>query len=184
MTPWHEEPICKKHKLETFDCHDNGLNDFLIRHALKSHQWGGLKTFLAVADDCSGTVIGFYSLGPVSIQTCRPDVAPWGERRREQAGFRLQYLAVDRRVLLRGLDGQLLLAAGRRCILASMEIGGIILFIAAANDEVASWYASYGAMPLLDMPRCLVLPLASIEAAVKGGMAYEEQIAQPFEPDF
>jgi len=32
---------------------------------------------------------------------------------------------------------------------------------------VAEWYASYGAVPLLDAPLSLLLPLATIEAALK-----------------
>jgi hypothetical protein len=32
---------------------------------------------------------------------------------------------------------------------------------------VAQWYASYGALPLLDAPLSLVLPLKTIEAALR-----------------
>jgi hypothetical protein len=66
-----------------------------------------------------------------------------------------------------GLGGQLLLAAGRRCLLASAEVGGVALVIDAKNEKVAEWYASYGAMPLLDTPLSLLLPLATIEASLK-----------------
>ena len=61
-----------------------------------------------------------------------------------------------------GLGGQLHLSAARRCILASAEIGGTALVIDAKNERVASWYATYGAMPLLDAPLTLLLPLATI----------------------
>jgi hypothetical protein len=37
----------------------------------------------------------------------------------------------------------------------------------AKNERVARWYASYGAMLLLDAPLSLLLPVASIEAALK-----------------
>jgi hypothetical protein len=71
-----------------------------------------------------------------------------------------------------GLGGQLLLAAGRRCILAASAVGGVALLIDAKNDAVAGWYASYGAMPLADAPLTLLLPLATIEVALKnaGGL--------------
>jgi hypothetical protein len=45
-----------------------------------------------------------------------------------------------------------------------------MLVIDAKNERVAGWYASYGAVgavPLLDAPLPLVLPLATIEAALK-----------------
>jgi hypothetical protein len=39
--------------------------------------------------------------------------------------------------------------------------------IDAKNERVARWYASYGAVPLLDQPFSLLLPLATIEAALR-----------------
>ncbi len=71
-----------------------------------------------------------------------------------------------------GIGGQLLLAAGRRCLLAAAEVGGVVLVIDAKNERVAGWYASYGAVPLLDAPLSLLLPLATIEAALKKAGIY------------
>jgi hypothetical protein len=66
-----------------------------------------------------------------------------------------------------GLGGQLLLAAGMRCLLASAEVGGVALLIDAKNAAVAPWYAGFGAVPLTDTPLTLLLPLATIEAALR-----------------
>lgn len=57
----------------------------------------------------------------------------------------------------------MLLAAGRRCLMAASVVGGTVLIIDAKNDRAAAWYASYGAIPLLDTPLTLVLPLLTIE---------------------
>ena len=67
----------------------------------------------------------------------------------------------------KGLGGQLLLAAGRRCLRASQEVGGVALLIDAKNEVVAGWYASYGALRLLDTPLTLLLPLATIKTALE-----------------
>ncbi len=66
-----------------------------------------------------------------------------------------------------GLGGQLQLAAGRRCIRAATEVGGVALLIDAKIERAARWYEVYGALCLLDDPRSLVLPLATVEAALK-----------------
>jgi hypothetical protein len=166
VTAWHEEPLSKNHDLQAFDCHDDLVNQFLILRARRSHDWGGVKTFLAI-DDNFRNLMGFYTLGPVSVQTSKRDVPPWGVIQREQVGFRLPYLAVDRTVQRRGLGGQLLVSAGLRCLRASMKVGGNVLLVAATSDKAARWFASYGAAPLLDRPRSLLLPLASIEAVLK-----------------
>jgi GNAT superfamily N-acetyltransferase len=81
-------------------------------------------------------------------------------------GFRLARLAVDRRRQGQGIGGQLLLAAGRRCLLVATEVGGVALVIDAKNERVAAWYAGYGAVPLLDAPLTLMLPLATIASAL------------------
>ena len=76
-------------------------------------------------------------------------------------------LAVNRTVQGQGLGGRLLLAAGRRCLMAAAEVGGVALLIDAKNERVASWYEAYGALPLLDAPRSLLLPLATVKVALK-----------------
>ena len=165
---WHEEPIAKRHSREAFDCGEEALNEFLRRYARKSHDLGGAKTFLAIDDADNETILGFYSLSPASVAyAMTPEIVRRGLARHDVPAFRLARLAVDRKVQGRGLGGQLLLAAGRRCLLASAEVGGVALLIDAKNGKVAAWYASYGAVPMLDMPLSLLLPLKTVQAALK-----------------
>ena len=166
LTAWHEEPIAKRHDRSAFDCGDADLNAFLERHARQSHEKGGAKTFLAI-DDEDSKIFGFYSLSPASIAYERtPDVVRKGLARYEVPVFRLGRLAVDISVQGQGLGGQLLLAAGRRCLRVAAEAGGVALLIDARNEGVADWYASYGAVPLRDAPLSLLLPFKTIHAAL------------------
>jgi GNAT superfamily N-acetyltransferase len=165
---WHEEAINKGHLREAFDGGEEALNEFLRRHARKSHELGGAKTFLAIDDADNNTVLGFYRVSPASIDYARtPEIVRRGLGRYDVPVFRLARLAVDRRVQGQGLGGQLLLAAGRRCVLVAAEVGGVALLIDAKNARAAGWYATYGAVPLLDAPLSLVLPLRTIEAALR-----------------
>ena len=167
LPAWHEEPIGKKHDRDAFDCGEDALNAFLRRYARKSHELGGAKTFLAIDNAGNNAILGFYSLSPASVDFARtPEIIRRGLARHDVPGFRLARLAVDRGLQGRGLGGQLLLAAGRRCLLAAAEVGGVVLVIDAKNARVAGWYASYGALPLLDAPLSLLLPLATIESAL------------------
>ena len=168
IPPWHEEPIAKRHNREAFDCGDAALNEFLRRYARQTHEQGGAKTFLAVSDDNATQILGFYSLSPASVEFSRaPDVIKRGLARHDVPVFRLGRLAVDRSMQRKGLGGQLMLAAGRRCLRASQEVGGVALLIDAKNEAVASWYASYGALRLLDTPLTLLMPLATIKTALE-----------------
>jgi GNAT superfamily N-acetyltransferase len=173
LTAWHEEPIGRQHDREAFDCGEAALNEFLRRYARKSHELGGAKTFLAIDDGDQKTILGFYSLSPASVAYARtPEVARRGLARYDVPAFRLARLAVDRRMQGQGLGGQLLLAAGRRCLLASAEVGGVALLIDAKNERAARWYAGYGAVPLLDAPLSLLLPLKTIEVALRASAKY------------
>ena len=168
MIAWHEEPINKQHDREAFDCGEAALNEFLRRYARKSHEVGGAKTFLAIDDANKTAVLGYYSLSSASVEHARtPEIVRRRLARHDVPGFRLARLAVDREVQGQGLGGQLLLAAGSRCLRASAEVGGVVLVIDAKNDRAAGWYTAYGAVPLLDAPLSLLLPLATIEAALR-----------------
>lgn len=165
---WHEEAVSKRHNREAFDCGEDALNEFLRRHARKSHDLGGAKTFLAIDDSDNETILGFYSLSPASVvYAATPEVVRRGLARHDVPAFRIARLAVDRKVQGQGIGGQLLLAAGRRCLLASAEVGGVALLIDAKNEKIAGWYAGYGAVPMLDAPLTLLLPLKTIEVALK-----------------
>ena len=48
----------------------------------------------------------------------------------------------------------------------SAEVGGVALAIDAKDDRAAAWYEGAGALRLLDSPRQLVLPLATIATAM------------------
>jgi GNAT superfamily N-acetyltransferase len=173
VTAWHEEPIDKKHDRDTFECGEEALNEFLRRYARKSHEMGGAKTFLAIDDADHKTILGFYSLSPASVNYARtPGIIRHGLARHDVPGFRLARLAVDRRFQGQGVGGQLLLAAGRRCLSAAKEVGGVVLVIDARNERVAGWYASYGAVPLMDAPLTLLLPLATIANVLKKAGKY------------
>ena len=165
---WLEAPVSRTHDRETFDCGEPALNDFLRRHARQSSDRGAAKTFVACPVDDARRVLGYYSLSPASLHYARtPALAKKGLARHDVPVFRLARLAVDQSAQGHGLGGQLLLAAGRRCIRAAVHVGGVALLIDAKNRPAADWYASFGAIALLDSPLSLVLPLATLEDALK-----------------
>jgi GNAT superfamily N-acetyltransferase len=166
---WHEEPISKRHNRDAFDCGEAALNEFLQRYARKSHEVGSAKSFLAIGDADNKTILGYYSLSPACVAYARtPELIRRGLARYDLPAFRLARLAVDLNLQGQGLGGQLLLSAGKRCLLAAAEVGGVAILIDAKNARVAAWYQSYGALPLLDAPLSLLLPLTTVEAALKG----------------
>jgi GNAT superfamily N-acetyltransferase len=168
LPDWREEPIAKKHYRASFNCGEPALNEFLRRHARQSHDNGAAKTFLAISKSDGRTILGYYSLCPASLDYARaPGIVRKGLARHDVPVFRLARLAVSRSVQGQGLGGQLILAAGRRCLLAASEVGGVALLIDAKNERAAKWYSSYGAISLTDAPLSLLLPLATVKDALE-----------------
>ncbi len=164
LPDWHEEPIDRRHDRKSFDCGNAAMNDFLQHYARQSHELGGAKTFLAIDTGDGKTILGFYSLAPGSVTYAdAPKKLRQGLAKHEVPGFRLARLATDVRFQGRGLGGQLLLAAARRCLRAAADVGGVLLIIDAKDERAAKWYESYGAVPLTDKPLTLVMALATFE---------------------
>lgn len=164
---WQEEPIGRQHDRKSFDCGVSELNEYLERYARQNHRSGGAKTFVAVIPGSPQRILGYYTLNPGAIEFARvPEAVRKGLGRYEVPVFRLARLAVDTAAQGQGLGGQLLMAAGERCLAVAKEVGGVALAIDAKDDRAAAWYESFGALKLLDSPRQLVLPLATVAEAI------------------
>ena len=165
LPAWHEEPISRKHDRNAFDCGDTAMNEFLARYARQNHDLGGAKTILAIDDADNRAILGFYSLAPGAIAYAHtPEMIRRGLAQHDVPGFRLARIATHNRWQGRGLGGQLLAAAARRCLRAAVEVGGVVLIIDAKNKRAAQWYAAYGAVALSTKPLTLVMSLATFGA--------------------
>lgn len=165
---WREEPIGRQHDRDSFDCGSPALNQYLARFARQNHESGGAKTFVAVSIAESIRIFGYYSISPGAVEFARvPATLTRRLGRYEVPVFRLGRLAVARSLQGRGLGGDLLLAAGARALSVAVEVGGIALAIDAKDAHAAAWYVRFGAVPLLDDPLKLMLPLATIADAIR-----------------
>jgi GNAT superfamily N-acetyltransferase len=169
---WREVPIDRQHDRKRFDCGTPDLNEYLSRYARQNHESGGAKTFVAVSPPEPARVLGFYSISPGAIEFARvPASISRKLGRYEVPVFRLGRLAVDRTVQGLGLGGDLLLAAGTRALAVAAEVGGIALAIDAKDETAARWYERFGALPLLDDPLKLILPLSAVASAIRAAEA-------------
>jgi GNAT superfamily N-acetyltransferase len=140
---WHEEPVAKKQDRKAFDCSQEDLNRFLKQYARQAHEHGSSKTYVAVDDANGTTIFGYYTLSPAQVDFYRvPEAARLNLGRHDVGGFRLARLAVSRSLQGQGVGGQLLVAAARRCMRASQEVGGT--FERRASLFAASRWSAHG----------------------------------------
>ena len=165
---WQEEPLARRHDRAGFDCGVEPLNEYLRRYARQNHESGGAKTFVAVEADVPTRVLGYYTIAPGALDFAEvPDLAKRGLARYDVPVFRLGRLAISAAEQGRGLGGALLMAAGQRALTVAEAVGGVALAIDAKDEAAARWYERFGALRLLDDPLALVLPLATIAAALR-----------------
>jgi GNAT superfamily N-acetyltransferase len=165
---WREEPLTRRHDRAAFDCGVAALNEYLQRYARQNHESGGAKTFVAVEADLPTRVLGYYTIASGALDFAEvPDMAKRGLARYDVPVFRLGRLAISTTEQGRGLGGALLMAAGQRALTVAEAVGGVALAIDAKDEAAAGWYERFGAVRLIDDPLALVLPLATIAAALR-----------------
>jgi GNAT superfamily N-acetyltransferase len=139
------EPLGAHHNLEHFDCGQEALNRFLIRHAWGNQRANASRTYVALEGDA---VVGFHTLVLGSVS---PELAPErlarGLARHAIPLMVVARLAVCRTHQSRGLAAGLLKDAIGRT-LAAADIAGIrALAVHAKDDDARNFYTHFGFRP-------------------------------------
>lgn len=134
MSAYRIEKLRRDHAVEGFDCGQEPLNRFLVRHALQGQQSGASTTYLGLEGD---RVVGYFTLAVGDVQ---PDDAPErvlkGLSRQPVLVMLLARLAVAADRQGRGLGAGFLKDAMLRTLHAA-DIAGIRAMIVHAKDDGA-----------------------------------------------
>lgn len=139
------EKLRREHQVESFDCGQEALNRFLVRHALQNQQAEASQTYVAVAND---EVVGFYTLVVAEVAF---DDAPArlgkGLAKHPIPLMLLARLAVAASWHGQGLGAGLLKDAMLRTLHAA-DIAGIRAMAVHAKDDAArAFYQRFDFMP-------------------------------------
>lgn len=163
------EPIRKlagSDAVESFDCGQAALNQFLQRFALVNQKSNSAQTYVGCH---GGVVVGFYSLavGSVDPATAAPRVIK-GIPQRPVPVMILARLAVDVQHQGAGLGKALLKDALLRTAQAA-DIAGIRALLVHAKDETArQWYLNWEFEPSPSDSFHLFLLMKDLKAMVSG----------------
>jgi len=135
--------------LESFDCGDEALNNYLKRHAWNNQRKSSIGvTYVAVEEVAPGSVIGYFTLATSSVaRDALPKKQVRGLPAYDLPMILLARLAVDRRFSGRGL-GHALLSEALRIALSVSEQVGCRCVIVDAYAAAVEWYARYGFIPI------------------------------------
>lgn len=151
-------PLNDRHERKEFDCGDVELNAWLSRTARQHKDKGVSATFVAVADETSAEVLGYYAISLAELVN-----AELPERHRKRLPtrvpvFRLGRLATARLQQGKGIGEHMLFDAIERVTRIAREVGGIALVVDAKPSAV-DFYTRYGFEQMADHPQQLFLPI-------------------------
>lgn len=145
--------LTAEHDASSFDCGNDQLTGWLIRHALASQQADLARTYLAMEGE---QVIGYVSLTTGSV---RHDEAPKrytrGMPRYPIPTILIARLAVDQRHHGQRLGSRLLAEALRRAVAASDAAAARLVVVDAIDDHAAGFYRRHGFIDLPENPVAL-----------------------------
>jgi len=151
-------PLNNGHDRKGFDCGDADLNRWFAQVAKQHKDKGVSSTFVAVDDQTSAQVLGFYALSLAEL--INADL-PFSHRKRLPAKvpvYRLGRLATAKAHQGRRIGEFLLFDAIDRVSRIAQEVSGAGLVVNAKPGAVG-FYQPYGFEPMADHPHHLFLPL-------------------------
>jgi GNAT superfamily N-acetyltransferase len=160
--------------VETFDCGDEPLNNYLRRYAWTNQQKISIGvTYIAIDEAAPRTVLGYFTLATSSIPRDKfPKKYPRGLPPYDLPLILLARPAVDKRFSGRGL-GHALISEALKIILRVADDVGCRCVITDAYRDKAGWYARYGFIPVegaaQDDPQKMFLDIRTIRAALQHG---------------
>ena len=152
-------PLTGSHDRQGFDCGRTELNDWLQRVA-RQHQDKGLsKTFVAIREQASAVICGYYVLTVAELDHSQIPESHCNKLPRRIPGVRLGRLAVDLRYQGKGLGELLLVDALTRARRIQQDAGVVGLFVDAIDEQAAGFYLRLGFSPFPTNPLLLFLPV-------------------------
>jgi GNAT superfamily N-acetyltransferase len=151
-------------QLDTFDCGDRELNEWLWFHA-RAATGQGTRTYLLVADD-TDQVAGYLAIAPHLVERHEIPKRVGRGAPRQIPAILLAKLAVDRSHHRTGVGRELLIHALELIIEVSRTAGGKIVVVDAIDDEAVRFYQHHDFVRLQGPARRLVMKLSTAAAAL------------------
>ena len=154
-------PLADGHDRKGFDCGDAELNSWFAQVARQHKEKGVSSTFVAVGNESSTEVLGFYAINLAEL--VNTDL-PTQYRKRLPAKipvFRLGRLATAKSHERKAIGEYMLFDAIDRVTRIAEEVGGIGLVVNAKPSAVG-FYNRYGFEQMADHPLNLFLPLSRV----------------------
>jgi GNAT superfamily N-acetyltransferase len=157
------ELLAEHHRLESFSCGEDSLDDWLRRRARANQASGASRTYVVCENEIA---IGYYVLASGAVTV---DSAPGRFRRNMPSPIPvavLARLAVDRTWQGKGVGRALFRDAAFRVAQAADVIGIRGIVVHAISDEARNFYIALGFDPSPQEPMTLMVTLKDVRAVL------------------
>lgn len=154
--------ISQTHILESFDCGEISLNDWLQKRSLKNDLGDASRTYVVC---CENTVVAYYSLHLGCIQHSEAVRKIKRNMPNPIPAIVLGRLAVDVNHQGQGLARALIKDMFLRSLQVSDLAGNKAVLVKALNDKVAAFYQSFGFVPSKTDPLLLMKAISEVRAS-------------------
>ena len=167
-------------EVESFDCGDEPLNNYLKRHAWTNQEKVSIGvTYAAVDEFAPRTVLGYFTLATSSVsRDWLPKKYVRGLPPYDLPLILLARLAVDKRFSGRGLGHAMIAEALKITLRVADEVGCRCIITDAYPDKVG-WYARYGFVPIegaaASSPQKMFLDVRTIRRALSSESSSAER---------
>lgn len=148
------------HDVEHFDCHNDFLDEWLKKRALKNQSSGASRTFVTCHKNC---VIGYYALASGSVERLMAPKAIARNMPEPIPVIMLARLAVDAQYQGQKLGAALLKDAMLRTLAIAQNVGIRALMVHAISPQAKTFYLSYGFQASLTDSMTLFMPVAHLK---------------------
>ena len=161
MNPFRIEQLEKQHDRSGFDCGTEVLNDYLKTRARKDQERHFSTCYLAIANDDTNAIAGFYTISSSSIKLDQlsPATRKKLPRYDDVPVVRIGRLAVDHAFRGRGLGSALIHDAIKRVVQSGIGVYAVV--VDAKDDTTIAFYKHMEFEVLEDKDDVLYLPIAS-----------------------
>ncbi|MFB2877653.1 GNAT family N-acetyltransferase [Floridanema aerugineum] len=160
---WIFRPLDSSFDKDAFDCGVPKLNEYLKQYATQNDKKGIAKTFVAILEENSNQICGYYSVSMSSIEF---NSIPENLRKRlpryPVPAMLIGQLAVDKSMQGKGLGEELLLNAFSKAVRLAEEVGIFAVRVDASDNTAKQFYLKYDFVSLVDQELSLLLPMATI----------------------
>jgi GNAT superfamily N-acetyltransferase len=159
------EPLGRHHDRAAFSCGAAELDNYLRRQASQDDKRDLSRTFVLIAGENRAEVLGYYTLSSYSI-TFAALPLELGKHLPSAVllpATLLGRLAIHESWQGRNLGTMLLYHAMRQALRATRMVASIGIVVDAMNDDLVTFYARNGFVPLRDKPRHLIAPISRIQ---------------------